>query len=123
MKRFNITVTKPINYHFSIEAATFEDAEKEVRKRSLRNMSKDCYATSEGELTVKVNSEEDLTPKQYKCRIYRCLTQDIILDATSEQQAIDMAIDQAGDMEDCDFDGAENDAEVLEIIYTKKEDK
>lgn len=130
MKRFTITVTKPINYHMSFEGEDFEQIKQQVEAilqsanvgvNSFANLRIRSYATTAGDTTITLNSEEDLEPKQYKCRIYRVLTKDVILDARREEQAIDAAIEIANDMEDADFEDFTNDAEVLETIYGEKE--
>lgn len=115
MNRYDFTVTKPVEYHVSVEAETAEDAWKEIERRKATNNYK-AYATTEGVIQSALNSVEDLTPKEYRVRVTRTLYKEITLEARCEDEAIDFAIDELNDMGDEELDVYDSDAEILEVI-------
>ena len=61
----------------------------------------------------------ELTPKKYNCRVFRELYKDIVVEAESPDQALDIAMELVADMEDSEFDLDNNDASVGDVIYAE----
>lgn len=120
MKRFDFTVTKPVLYHCSIDAETRDGAKKKLKKHiNDHRLVSISYAQGEGEAEFKLNSELELTPKKYNCRVFRELYKDIVVEAESPDQALDIAMELVADMEDSEFDLDNNDASVGDVIYAE----
>lgn len=121
MQKFNFTISKAVNYHVSISEENLAAAEKKIKEISRRcAVGKDgCYSSSEGPVTIALDDVEDLSQKEYLCRIWRHLYEDKVIPASCEDDAVDIGFEIAGDMSDSDFTHDESDVEVLKVIYKK----